>query len=92
MKCNDLITKSSMFLHIIALIIAIGATFIKIKQVKQDKYNSPILPIAFTIMILLRLPNQICVAMNEDNGWFSVIGSIIGALSLSYLTYVIKSP
>jgi len=39
-------------------------------------------------MLLLRVPNQICVAMDNNHGWFSVVGTLIGAAGFAYLTYI----
>ena len=39
-------------------------------------------------MLLLRVPNQVCVAMNEFHGWYSVVGTLVGAASFAYLGYV----
>ena len=39
-------------------------------------------------MLALRIPNQICVALKESHGWYSVIGTVVGAASFGYLAYV----
>jgi hypothetical protein len=39
-------------------------------------------------MLLLRVPNQICVATKEFHGWYSVVGTLVGAASFAYLGYV----
>ena len=39
-------------------------------------------------MLLLRVPNQICVAMLEPHGWYSVMGTLVGATSFGYLAFV----
>jgi uncharacterized membrane protein YebE (DUF533 family) len=39
-------------------------------------------------MLLLRVPNQICVATKQSHGGYSVIGTIVGAVSFGYLAYV----
>ena len=38
-------------------------------------------------MLLLRVPNQVCVALNQPEGWYSVIGTMVGAVSFAYLSY-----
>jgi len=36
---------------------------------------------------MLRVPNQLCVALNQPEGWYSVIGTLVGAASFAYLGY-----
>ena len=87
MKCSDPIMKYTGYLHILALIVAIYGTFHQIDAVKNDKPFSPILSLSLTTILLLRIPNQICVAFKEPEGWYSVIGTLVGAASFGYLGY-----
>ena len=87
MKCSDPVMKYTGYLHIIALIVAIYGTFHQIDAVKNDKPFSPILSLSLTAMLLLRVPNQICVAFKQPEGWYSVIGTLVGAASFGYLAY-----
>ena len=87
MKCSDLMMKYTGYLHILALIVAIYGTYSQIDAVKSGKPFSPNLAIALTVMLLLRVPNQICVAQREFHGWYSVIGTVVGAASFAYLGY-----
>ena len=59
----------------------------QINAVKSGKPFSPALAIALTLMLILRIPNQICVALKEPHGWYSVIGTVVGAVSFGYLAY-----
>lgn len=88
MKCSPSMMKYTGYLHIIALVVAIYGTYHQIDSVKSGKAYSPYLAIALTTMLLLRVPNQICVAMNEFHGWYSVVGTLVGAASFAYLGYV----
>jgi len=87
MKCSKSVMKYTGYLHIIALVVAIYGTFHQIDAVKNDKPFSPILSLSLTTMLLLRVPNQICVALKEPEGWYSVIGTLVGAASFGYLGY-----
>ena len=87
MKCGDSMMKYTGYLHILALIVAIYGTYSQIDAVKSGKPFSPNLAIALTVMLLLRVPNQICVAQREFHGWYSVIGTVVGAASFAYLGY-----
>jgi hypothetical protein len=39
-------------------------------------------------MLILRIPNQICVALHESHGWYSVLGTTVGALGFAMLAYM----
>lgn len=88
MFCDPLTLKITGFLHVIALVVSFYGTYEQVQSVQQGKPDSPILAIALTFMLLLRIPNQICVALREPHGWFSVIGTLAGALGFGYLAYV----
>ena len=87
MKCSKSMMKYTGYLHIIALVVAIYGTIHQIDAVKNDKPFSPILSLSLTTMLLLRVPNQICVALKEPEGWYSVVGTLVGAASFGYLGY-----
>ena len=88
MKCNDTMMKYTGYLHILALMVAIYGTYSQIDAVKNGEPFSPNLAIALTVMLLLRIPNQICVAQRVFHGWYSVIGTLVGACSFAYLGYM----
>ena len=88
MKCSDSMMKYTGYLHILALAIAIYGTYTQIDSVKSGKAYSPALAIALTVMLLLRIPNQICVALHESHGWYSVVGSALGLIGYIALTVV----
>ena len=87
MKCSPKTMQYTGYLHILALIVAIYGTFHQIDAVKSGKPFSPALAVALTLMLILRIPNQICVAFKESHGWYSVIGTVVGACSFAYLAY-----
>lgn len=88
MPCSELTMKITGSLHILAIVFAVFGSYSQIKALKEKKPFSPILAISLTIMLLLRIPNQICVAMDNNHGWFSVVGTLVGATGFAYLTYV----
>jgi hypothetical protein len=88
MKCSNEMMNYTGYLHIIALVIAIYGTIHQIDAVEKNTPYSPYLSVALTTMLLLRVPNQICVATKQSHGWYSVIGTIVGAVSFGYLAYV----
>ena len=88
MKCSPAMMKYTGYLHILALDVAIYGTYHQIDSVKSGKAYSPYLAVALTVMLLLRVPNQICVAMKEFHGWYSVFGTLMGAAGFAYLGYI----
>ena len=87
MYCSKQLMKNTGYLHIIAIIVAVIGTFKQIDSVKKGEVASIALSLSLMIMLLLWIPNQICVALDSSHGWYSVIGTIIGALSYGILTY-----
>jgi len=87
MKCSAAMMKYTGYLHIIALVIAIYGTMKQIDAVKNNEPYSIALSLSLTLMLLLRVPNQICVSFKEYHGWYSVIGTLVGAASFAYLSY-----
>jgi hypothetical protein len=84
-RINEIYWVSSCYLHVIALIIAIYGTHQQIDAVKTGNPFSTALSMSLTAMLLLRVPNQICVAMLEPHGWYSVMRTLVGATSFGYL-------
>jgi hypothetical protein len=75
------------YLHIVALVVALYGTYAQIDAVKTGKPFSMALALSLTVMLLLRIPNQICVALQESHGWYSVLGTVMGAAGFGLLTY-----
>ena len=86
-KCSDTMMKNTGYLHIIALAVAIWGTMKQIEDVKADKPTSIWLSLSLAIMLILRIPNQICVATREFHGWYSVFGTLMGAAGFAFLGY-----
>ena len=87
MKCSESMMKYTGYLHILALAVAIYGTYHQVDAVQNNKPFSPALAIALTVMLLLRVPNQICVATREFHGWYSVFGTLMGAAGFAFLGY-----
>lgn len=87
MKCSNAMMKYTGYLHFVALAVAIWGTMKQIDDVKNDRPTSIWLSLSLAIMLILRIPNQICVSLRESHGWYSVMGTVMGAASFLYLTY-----
>ncbi len=85
--CGDTTMRLTGYLHFIAMAVAIGGTYMQIESTIKGNPFSIWLSLSLTIMLALRLPNQICVALNQPEGWYSVIGTMVGAVSFAYLSY-----
>ena len=94
MKCSESMMKYTGYLHILALAVAIYGTYHQVDAVQNNKPFSPALAVALTVMLLLRVPNQICVATREFHGWYSkkrtktIFGTIMGAAGFAFLGYM----
>ena len=87
MKCSEKMMRYTGYLHIVALVVALYGTYAQIDAVKTGKPFSMALALSLTVMLLLRIPNQICVALQESHGWYSVLGTVMGAAGFGLLTY-----
>tara|TARA_B100000686_G_scaffold328345_1_gene388238 strand:+ start:535 stop:831 length:297 start_codon:yes stop_codon:yes gene_type:complete len=72
--------------HVLAIMAALIGTGFQFYNVKTHKALSYSLPLGLAIMMLFRIPNQICVAWREPHGWFSVVGSAIAMVTYIALT------
>ena len=91
MECDDLFFYVSGKLHILSLIIAVFGTYKQIDSIQNDEPHSIWLSLTLAIMLLLRIPNQVCVSFREFDGWYTVIGTLMGVIGFSYLTYITYS-
>jgi len=67
---------------------SIYGTYKQIDSVQNDKPYDYTLAATLTVMLFLRIPNQVCVSFENSHGWFTVVGTIIGAVGFGYLTYI----
>ena len=86
-SCSKKEFKITRYLHIFSIIVIIVGTSYNIYAAAHKKETGLWLPLALAVMIILRLPNQICVAHNVTDGWLSVTGSTLGLIS--YIATVI---
>ena len=87
MKCSEKMMRYTGYLHIVTLVVALYGTYAQIDAVKTGKPFSMALALSLTVMLLLRIPNQICVALQESHGWYSVLGTVMVAAGFGLLTY-----
>ena len=80
-SCSKKEFKITRFFHILSIIVIIAGVSYNMYAAANQTEIGLWLPLALAIMIILRLPNQICVAHSEKDGWLSVCGSIIGLIS-----------
>ncbi len=86
-SCSKKEFKITRYLHIFSIMVVVAGTSYNMYAASNNKETGLWLPLALAIMIILRLPNQICVAKNERDGWLSVFGSTMGLIS--YIATVI---
>ena len=86
-KCTPKVFKITRYFHIFSIFVIIAGTAFNMYASFNHKYSGLWLPVALAVMILFRLPNQVCVAHEHSDGWLSVTGSVIGMLG--YIATVI---
>ena len=80
-RCSEKEFKITRWFHIFSIIVIIVGTSYNMYAASTKKDTGLWLPLALAIMIILRLPNQMCVANESRDGWLSVIGSVLGLIS-----------
>ena len=88
MKCTKSGFKITGVLHVLALLVTFIGMGFQFYSVANDQPYAIWLPLTLCIMMLMRIPNQICVALENSHGWFSVMGSIFGLSGYIALTVV----
>ena len=88
-KCSSKVMKITGIFHILAIMAALIGTGYQFYFVKTHKALSYSLPLSLAVMMLLRIPNQVCVARKESHGWLSVTGSVIAMITYIALSIVI---
>lgn len=89
MNCSKDIYKIAGCLSTISIFVILYGIYIQGYNIKY-KGNRLVLifPIMLAITLLLRLPTQLCIALDNDEGWYSVVGILIKLCSLIYLAYL----
>ena len=87
MKCSPKMMEYTGYLAYCGFSSSLYGTYAQIDAVKTGKPFSMALALSLTVMLLLRIPNQICVALQESHGWYSVLGTVMGAAGFGLLTY-----
>ena len=87
-KCSSTLRTITGFLHGIAIAVVIIFSGIQIYNIKKETQIHYWLPLSIAIMMALRLPNIICVALNDSHGWFMVVGTIAALITYSYITKI----
>lgn len=89
MNCSKDIYKIAGCLSAISIFVILYGIYIQGYNIKY-KGNRIVLifPIMLVITLLLRLPTQLCIALDNDEGWYSVLGIFIKLCSLIYLAYL----
>lgn len=88
MACDEIIMRYTGYFHILSLIIAMFGTYKQIDAIENNKPHTIWLPLALTFMLLIRIPNQVCLAMNQSYGWLTVFGTLMGVTGFAFLAFV----
>lgn len=88
MPCSKLTFKITATLHILSLITALIGMFMQVQSIKNNEPYSLWLPSSLAVVMLLRLPSQICVSSTQAYGWLSVVGSLFATAGYIYIAYI----
>ena len=89
MKCSSELIGVMGYLSTFALLLTLFGLYLQgIHIVKKKKTILAIFPALIMVSHILKLPTQICIALTDPYGWYSVIGIIIKILSYGIITYL----
>ena len=89
MHCSSLFKTISGYLHGLAIVVIAIFSAVQIYDIKAGKRSKYWVPLGIAIMMALRLPNVLCIALVEPHGWYVFIGSIIALITNAYITHLL---
>ena len=89
MHCTPRFKQITGYLHGLAIFIIAIFSGIQIYDIKAGKKSTYWIPLGIAIMMALRLPNVVCIALNDPHGWYVFVGSIIALISNAYITHLL---
>ena len=89
MGCSDPVRLVSGWVHGISILIVAVVASIDLYSLANNNLISAWFPLSIAFMMLIRIPNQICVANNIASGWYSVVTSILDFFIWTAIAYVI---
>lgn len=89
MHCSETFRTISGYFHGLAIVIIAIFSGIQIYDLKSGSPNRYWVPLGIAIMMALRLPNVICIALNDSHGWFVFVGSIVALVVNAYITHLL---
>ena len=88
MHCTPRFKQISGYFHGLAVAVIAICSGIQIYEIQAGKKASYLVPLGIAIMMALRLPNVLCIALNDSHGWYVFIGSIIALVCNAYITHL----
>ena len=89
MKCSPLFRNISGKFHGLAIMVTMIFSYMQIDDIQSGGTKRYFVPLGLALMMLLRIPNTICIALNDSHGWFIVLGSFISLIVNSYIAYLL---
>lgn len=90
-QCTPQFKQITDYLHKLAIILIAIFSGIQISKLEKGEEPGYWVPLGLTLMMVLRLPNVICIALNDSHGWNVVAGTITALVTNAYLTHLIIS-
>ena len=89
MQCSHAFKEMTGYLHGLAIIAISIFSGIQIYDLKSGSPNKYWVPLGIVVMMILRLPNVVCIAFNDPHGWYVFAGSLVALVVNSYITYLL---
>ena len=89
MACSEQLRHVTGWIHGFSILVVTIVASIDLYNLVNNNLISIWFPLSIAFMMLLRIPNQICVATNVSNGWYSLITSILDFFIWIVIAFVI---
>jgi hypothetical protein len=89
MDCPKSVRLVTGILHTLAILVVVIGSGVDVYNLMYNRLATAILPVAIAVMLLLCLPDQICVAVAHADGWLSVIGTVLLFVAWLLFAFVI---
>ena len=89
LHCSKNFKNITGYLHGAAILAIAIFSGIQIYELQDKKEVTFWIPLGLCIMMLLRTPNIVCVALDDPHGWYFFTGTMVALLTNAYITYLI---
>ena len=89
MACSE--TLSSIFsgFHAVSVVGFVAFLGFEIYNVVQNQQTPTTILLVLAAFLVLRLPNQVCIALQHGDGWLAVVGTVVLIAAVLFYTLLV---